>query len=150
MKVIGKVTVSIDDDGFLRRECPHCEREFKWLHGDHGEPMPVGGYYCPYCGGRSEDGWWTRPQLAHMEAKLGGELDNEMHRMLKGFERSSSKSLQIRVTRAPRRRIPPVPDEPNDMRRVDFACHPAEPVKVPESWDGRIHCLLCGQLVAST
>lgn len=149
MDVIGKFTLSIDDDGFLRRECPHCEREFKWLHGDDGEPMPAGGYHCPYCEGRSEEGWWTRPQLAHIEAKVGDQLDDDMHSMLKGFERSSSKSLQIRVTRSPQRRIPPVPDEPNDMRRVDFDCHPAEPVKVLESWDGPVHCLMCGQVAVS-
>jgi hypothetical protein len=41
----------LDDDGFLRRECPTCDREFKWLPA-HDEteatPPPAGGYFCPY------------------------------------------------------------------------------------------------------
>lgn len=27
----------LDSDGFLRRECPTCEREFKWLPSCEGE-----------------------------------------------------------------------------------------------------------------
>ena len=25
------ITIPVDSDGFLRRECPTCERELKWL-----------------------------------------------------------------------------------------------------------------------
>jgi hypothetical protein len=42
---------------------------------------------------------------------------------------------------------PPIPDEQNDMCRVPFACHPAEPAKVLESWHSLVHCLICGQPV---
>ncbi len=146
--VIGTATLSVDDDGFLRRECPHCEREFKWLHGDHGEPMPAGGYHCPYCAGRSEDGWWTRPQLAHIEGLMGEYGENMLYDAFKPLERSSSMSVKFKVSRTPSRPLPPVPDEPNDMRRVDFACHPAEPAKVLESWDAAVHCLMCGRASA--
>jgi hypothetical protein len=44
-----------------------------------------------------------------------------------------------------------VPAEPaplqegEDMRRVEFSCHPAEPVKVLDHWDEPVHCLLCGK-----
>jgi hypothetical protein len=146
--VLFTAQLSVDDDGFLRRECPHCQREFKWLHGEPGEqtePMPVGGYFCPYCCGRSEDGWWTRPQLAHIEAAAAGHAEQLLHDALKPLEQSSSDFVKISVTESPRSPIPPVPDEPNDMRRVDFSCHPAEPVKVLEDWDGAVHCLFCGQ-----
>ncbi len=30
------------------------------------------------------------------------------------------------------------------MMRVDFPCHPEEPLKVSEDWDGDVACLLCG------
>jgi hypothetical protein len=36
-------------------------------------------------------------------------------------------------------------DEPDDMRRIDFTCHPAEPVKVLDEWDRPVHCLICGE-----
>jgi hypothetical protein len=26
------MSLPLDGDGFLRRECPKCERQFKWLH----------------------------------------------------------------------------------------------------------------------
>jgi len=144
-EVIGAAELSLDDDGFLRRKCAHCEREFKWLHGDEGEPMPDGGYHCPYCDGRSEDEWWTDAQWAHIQAVVVGHVEEALHDSMKPLERSSSEFVKVSVSRAPADAVPPVPDEPNDMRRVDFECHPAEPVKVLEDWAGPVHCLLCGQ-----
>ena len=35
--------------------------------------------------------------------------------------------------------------EADDMRRVDFVCHPSEPVKVLDDWRKPVHCLLCGE-----
>ncbi len=144
-EVIGSVTLSIDDDGFLRRACPHCEREFKWLHGDRGEPMPSGGYHCPYCDGRSDDGWWTKPQLATIEGQAGEYMEGQLHDMLKPLKSSSSEFLKISVSHTPRSPVPVDPDEPNDMQRVDFPCHPTEPVKVLETWDDSPYCLICGK-----
>lgn len=144
-EVLGTATLSLDDDGFLRRECPHCEREFKWLHGDEGEPMPEGGYHCPYCDGRSDDGWWTGPQLAHIEALVASQAECMLRDAMKPLERNSSEFMTLSVSQSPKTQVPSVPDEPNDMRRIDFDCHPAEPVKVIENWDAPVHCLLCGK-----
>jgi hypothetical protein len=30
------------------------------------------------------------------------------------------------------------------MRRVDFRCHPEEPVKVLDDWNRSVHCPICG------
>ena len=55
-------------DEFLRRECPTCEREFKWLpasEDDDAASMLNGGYFCPYCGVQApDDAWFTEAQLA--------------------------------------------------------------------------------------
>src|SRR4051812_31624365 len=57
------VPVPLDSEGFLRRECPTCEREFKWLPSDDSEPVEPGGYYCPYCGIQAPvEHWLTKPQ----------------------------------------------------------------------------------------
>ena len=32
------------------------------------------------------------------------------------------------------------------MTRVDFACHPSEPLKVLDDWREPVRCLICGQL----
>ena len=77
------ISFPLDADGFLRRECPTCEREF---------------------------------QVASVD-----------------------------VTDAPEA---PVLTEENDMRRVDFECHPSEPLKVLEAWERSVHCLVCGAAVS--
>jgi hypothetical protein len=72
----------LDDDGFLRRECPDCGREFKWLttsphegsafgddpsHANHDQPE-VGSYHCPYCAVvAAADDWLTRGQARIVE-----------------------------------------------------------------------------------
>jgi hypothetical protein len=56
------MSLPLDGDGFLRRECATCEREFKWLPSPdqleegNGESraaatdaQPPDAYYCPYC-----------------------------------------------------------------------------------------------------
>ena len=79
------------DDGFLRRECPFCCREFKiQLQEQELEDLAQKGldsflikqedqdsenqtnngaeihYWCPHCGQEaSEDSWWTEEQLAY-------------------------------------------------------------------------------------
>lgn len=43
--IIGTISMPLDSDGFLHRECPHCSREFKWLHAesdDQGTMEPDG------------------------------------------------------------------------------------------------------------
>jgi hypothetical protein len=46
------------------------------------------------------------------------------------------------------------PDEPapvteiDDMRRVEFVCHPDEPVKVLDDWERQVHCMVCGASAA--
>ena len=32
------VSLPLDSDGFLRRECPTCEREYKWFSHQEGDP----------------------------------------------------------------------------------------------------------------
>ena len=34
--------------------------------------------------------------------------------------------------------------EPDDLVRVDVPCHPEEPTKVDEEWEGEVACLICG------
>ena len=30
------------------------------------------------------------------------------------------------------------------MRRIDFVCHPDDPIKVADDWTGLVRCLICG------
>lgn len=145
-----EVSIPLDDDGFLRRECPHCEREFKWLSGSEADSFPPGGYCCPYCGDRAEDDqWFTRGQLRVIEASVEENVLaprlREMQDSLRSLADSSGGLLGFEVDvgqqepSRPRRLT-----EPNDMVRVDFQCHPDEPVKIEEGWLDPVLCLVCG------
>lgn len=149
------MSLPLDTDGFLRRECPTCEREFKWLASQHDEesaPPPDGGYFCPYCAIQAPaNAWHTKPQIATAEAiatreVLGPEI-KKLERSLRGLGESSGGLIDAKLEYE-------MPDEPepltedDDMRHVDFACHPEEPVKVLEQWCKPVHCLLCGSTAA--
>ena len=57
------VTIPLDNDGFLRRECPSCEEEFKWYAHEEGDAdaETVDQYFCPLCGVASGVDMWSTP-----------------------------------------------------------------------------------------
>lgn len=147
------VSLPLDSDGFLRRECPTCEREFKWHDGvtdnrpaDWNDPLA---YWCPLCGrSAGQESWWTPTQLEYMERSAAGpalemiadEIDKEL-RGIKGltFKKGSGSDLPE----------PPVPMvEPDDMMQITSPCHAWEPVKVPENSAAPYYCLACGEAYA--
>ena len=66
------ISLPLDSEGFVRRECPHCVEQFKWHHGaaneeaeEHPDPDT---FYCPLCGQPAgTDSWWTQQQLDYMQ-----------------------------------------------------------------------------------
>ena len=147
------VSMPLDDDGFLRRECPTCEQEFKWFHHveDDGDAEVVSQYFCPLCGEPSApDTWWTPTQLEYAQRSAGPELDrlvqdsiNDAFGGLKSLTYTPNSNFSLDI---------PTPDpliEPNDMTIVEPPCHPNEPLKVPEPSLDRIYCLVCGEPFAA-
>ncbi len=152
------MSLPLDSDGFLRNECPTCEREFKSRPTPEGEeptPAPAGGYFCPYCAVQAApDAWLTKAQIERATAIAYNEVVapelEEFKRSVEGINQSGGGLLGIRAEvsmEGPD--APPELEEPDDMRRVDFPCHPAEPAKVLDDWDREVHCLICGKAVAS-
>lgn len=141
------MTVPLDGDGFLRRECPTCEREFKWLpsEGKTASSTPdTAGYYCPYCGLQAKEGWLTKAQVELARATVVHEVvDPTLADFARKLQSSSSDIFKVTASheRSPE---PPKLSEADDMRRADFPCHPTEPIKVLDDWSGPIHCLICG------
>jgi hypothetical protein len=156
------MSLPLDSDGFLRRECPTCEREFKWLPSldpdadedvtkTDGAGEAPESYYCPYCAVTAPlDAWLTKAQVAAVDEIVQRELIepelDKLARRIGRLNRSSGGLIGIEA-RLERDEPEPAPelDEPDDMRRIDFTCHPAEPVKVLDDWDRPVHCLLCGE-----
>lgn len=148
------MSLPLDADGFLRRECPNCKREFKWRHITADEEAlvvessaPVDAYYCPYCYEPSPpDAWWTREQLDYAKQMAMAEvLGPSLRRFQRQIRRMNTPGGLVRVDANISSPSRPEPlSEQNDMVRVDFPCHPEEPVKVEEGWDGEVACLTCG------
>ena len=147
------VSFPLDSHGFLRRACPACSREFKWLsvEGDADSPSPAC-YFCPYCGTSAARGeWFTPEQRAYIETavfnKVLGPSLEDLAESMRQLNRTPGGLIEITASIEPpeRRQAPPV-FEPDDMRQVTFACHPKEPIKVDEAWRRPVHCLSCGRI----
>ena len=136
-------SVPLDDDGFLRRECPECEREFKWRYSEEdSEPTPADGYFCPYCGLQSDaNAFWTKSQLERAQSVAAEEV---MDPMMEEFMSKMNRTQGLSLSYEKGGRVGELPDEPNDMSLVEFNCHRVEPVKVAEEWADDVHCLVCG------
>lgn len=144
------ISLPLDDDGYIRRECPSCQDEFKWHQGpvptrpeDAIDP-PV--YHCPLCSAVAElNQWFTQDQVQYQEQMVQFHLTDivgdELQREFRG---SSSMKFEKARNTAP---APEEIFEPNDMIIVEAPCHPWEPVKVPEERAdaGPLHCLVCGE-----
>ena len=146
------VSLPLDSDGFLRRECPNCEQEFKRFSHQEDDPGAelINQYFCPLCGVPAGLGsWWTPAQLVYMNGVSGPAFDQyiqdsvtQMFKGVKGmrFEPNRSFSLGIET--------PGALAEPDDMMIAEPPCHPNEPVKVPEEYALKVHCLVCGSAFA--
>ena len=147
------VSIQLDSDGFLRRQCPSCNGEFKWLSSEDaesGDPA-VDQYFCPLCGQPAPiDHWHTPAQIEYAERVAAPQVErmlaNTMRdalESLKGIEFKANPDFSLEM---------PPPDplvEPDDMVIVEPPCHPSEPIKVPEDSLRRIHCLVCGSMFSA-
>lgn len=142
------ISLPLDSDGFLRRECPNCEEEFKWFSHAEGDQdaEEVSQYFCPVCGAAAGlDSWWTPAQLEYGFGSASESIDQAMNdaiadafKGIKGmkFKANSSFSLDIET-----------PDplvELDDMVIVEPPCHTNEPLKIPQSATEHVFCLICG------
>lgn len=147
------VSLPLDNDGFLRRECPTCEEEFKWFSHAEGDvdAEPASQYFCPLCGVPAGlDSWWTPAQIEYGFGSAGGAIDQAMKdavaeafKGIKGMELKPNPSFSLDIE---------TPDpliEPDDMTIVEPPCHPNEPVKVPDASTERMFCLICGAQFAA-
>jgi hypothetical protein len=146
------ISMPLDSEGFLRRGCPNCERELKWIIADKDEdptPAPKEGYFCPYCGLQGPvDAWWTEAQLETAKALAYREVVGPQLEGLADSIRSSGNDLVRFEANVTGPSEPPALVEPDDMCRVDFSCHD-EPVKVRDDWTDAVHCPICGAPKAS-
>ena len=148
------MTLPLDQDGFLRRECPTCERQFKWWPTPPSEEglgeytqEAVEIYFCPYCYEPADlNAWWTKEQLEYAEQlALAEALDPQLRRIKNKLERGSRRVHGVNFEMSvPSLSRPELLSEPDDMVRIDVPCHPEEPLKVDKEWEHEVTCLVCG------
>ncbi len=158
------VMLPVDSQGFLRRECPGCRRQFKVKGGPcdgatvqrhlgrhltfqnpHEIAWDDGETFCPYCGrGAPMDAWCTPQQRAWLErvAKVLNEAIR-FEQIAYPFRTLSRNPSVTYVAVPPPDRLPEMRPEDDDMRRHSFLCC-VEEVKVELHWSQPVHCPGCG------
>jgi ribosomal protein S27E len=147
------VDLPLDDDGFLRRQCPSCENEFKWFSSDEvdGDSATTQQFFCPLCGqAAGVDAWYTDQQAEYIQQVGTPEIDRHIQDMLSdAFAVVKGMSFKANSAYTSQEGVPDALVETNDMTIVEPPCHPGEPVKIPASNLTSIHCLICGSLFSS-
>jgi len=137
----------LDKDGFLRRECPHCGRQFKQWQGtrDETQESPEA-YYCPYCYASADaDTWYTAQQLEYIQQQAMAEIVGpNLYRLQEQIEQASQSGLFRVEMNIPLLVEPELLVEFNDMIRLEFPCHSEEPIKVDGQLSQEVACVLCG------
>ena len=142
----------LDTSGFLRRACPTCGGEFKWLiTSADATSSPPEEYFCPYCGASAAPNeWFTLEQRSYMNALVFDEVVRpsveDMADSLRQLGKSSGGLIKFEASaKIPESSQAAPVYEPDDMKEVSFACHSMEPVKIDETWGGAVYCICCGQ-----
>ncbi len=99
IKMVIPVTIPVDEDGMLGRECLECEQYFKIKPGTG---LPTSQCHCPYCEYEGNaDKFWTQDQLEYARSLA---INQAIHKTitpslrdftntLKGLQRGSQNSL---------------------------------------------------------
>lgn len=133
-----EVSFPTDSDGFLSQECPSCKQHFKVCFGK-GSDEPIS--YCPYCGHKGEQCWYTKEQVEHMSAVVQtvfvAPALKKLQRSLGGKLSGSFSSFQS----------PPPIDPDSDLPILNFSCC-NETIKA--SPQHHLFCIICGKEIDLT
>ena len=138
-----KVGFNTDEDGYISQECPACKKRFK-VNFSSGSDEPIS--YCPYCGHKERDCWWTQKQVDYLSGVVGKELIGpELDKMAKDFNRKARVGNFINMTMSVKHSSDaPEPKEPSEpMPIVTFECC-GEKTKHDQSQKA-LFCIICGK-----
>ncbi|VVB68978.1 Uncharacterised protein [uncultured archaeon] len=164
------ISFPLDNDGFFRRECPFCKREFKILTNkderrvlakklldsfmieseepseDYEKVKPENEVTCPYCGQRApKTSWWTKEQIEYIKIhykNYANTLINE--RFIKELKRSFSGSKFMKFEAKELPLVEPwISPEIDDLEKFELPCC-NQAIKINENWSGKVYCFFCG------
>ena len=117
-EIIFEISLPLDSDGFLRRECPLCLRQFKVEFTEEERKTVVQKeienyllendliqksedpnetdeieYWCPYCGQSAKStSWWSQEQLEYVQIFPYNYMADTINRQMKELKRQFSKA----------------------------------------------------------
>lgn len=168
------VSFPLDDEGFLRRECPFCRKDFKVLFTkeelgslaqegidsfmiEHQEKVNLdedvqgkAEYFCPYCGQKApKDSWWTQEQLAYINMFVKNIIarivnENLIGPLKRNFGHQSSGPISISFKGQEMEQQEPWISP--EVNDMDEFDLPCchRKIKIEDSNIGCIHCFFCG------
>lgn len=90
------VDIKKDDEGYLGRECPECEKYFKIKPGT-GIPG-FSSCYCPYCQHFGpQDHFWTKQQIEYARSVVLNKVSGDLLKMMKRMETKPKKNQFISI-----------------------------------------------------
>lgn len=90
------VDIKKDDEGYLGRECPECEKYFKIKPGT-GIP-DFSDCYCPYCQHLGpQDHFWTKQQIEYARSVVLNKVSSDLLKMMKKMETKPKKNQLISI-----------------------------------------------------
>jgi hypothetical protein len=134
------VSFPTDSDGYLSQECPSCEQQFKVCFGE-GSEEPIS--FCPYCGHKGHDCWYTQEQAEHIQAvTFDVVLGPELKKLEQTIKQASSGFLKINM-KAELPQTGASPMETDDaLLLIRFPCC-NETIKVVQH--DKHFCIICGK-----
>ena len=162
--VICVVELPRDAAGFVRRECPSCQRDFKTLPRAHdGSAVQrrlaslfpfenahegfdeVPDTWCLYCGHRAAgDEWLTPAQQAHVEDVARAWANHVRYEQLAHVTRTLGHNPRPTFVSTRPRALPgPMSPDVGELRRLPLVCC-GEDVQAHWDHDGPLYCPRCG------
>jgi hypothetical protein len=125
------VTLEVDDEGFLDRQCPaeHCLSEFKVLMDDRRKKGPNNRAWCPFCGSQdSSQEFNTAAQQDHIKQTALAHVERAIHRGLmesaQDFNRRQPRNAFLSMKMNVRSNSPrqPLPPSAAELMRTELGC----------------------------
>lgn len=141
------VWIILDDDGLLRRECPHCNQEFKVDPGEEtDESQDL--YYCPLCGlPSSSNEQLTRDQTAHIEDVVMNAARGLINNSLEKLSRKIRNQPYVNVDNQPLKNVEPqIQVEALDMKKITLDCCSQQISVMSPLTYKVIYCYKCGSI----
>jgi len=172
-EIIKGIKIPLDDEGYLRRECPFCMNEFKILPKeedlDGSEPENLEQFmieedkkdgiddessenevFCPYCGQQAEeDQWFTQEQADYINSitqNIVADLinDNLINPLKRNLGGSSRGMISVEFKGdAIEKENEWVSSDLNDMMIFELPCCQSS-IKIEDDWKGTVYCFFCG------